>query len=129
MLKPIRLRSTAVFAIAVLTLTAGCDQISGLMGGGEDAEVVEEAPASPAPDAAPVSDNPFRDAVNAATNAANLAQTAKTPEEWQAVAKEWKTAIDLMKAVPEGDANREVAQQKATEYQKNLDYATQNAGS
>jgi pilus assembly protein FimV len=69
----------------------------------------------------------FREAVNAAQNAANLAQTASTPAEWQAVADSWEEAIALMKQVPESDPNYATAQQKAIDYQPNLDYAQQNA--
>lgn len=89
-----------------------------------------EAPApAPEPPAAtpPAAVDYFREAVNAAQNAANLAQTASTKAEWQAVADSWSRAIELMKQVPEADPNYAVAQQKAVEYQPNLNYAQQNA--
>jgi pilus assembly protein FimV len=65
--------------------------------------------------------------VNAAQNAANLAQTASTSADWQAVADSWSQSIELMKQVPESDPNYQTAQQKAVEYQPNLQYAQQNA--
>lgn len=133
----------ATFIAAVLlSLTAGCDIINSFTGGGGAEEpVVESVPAgepqaaspaspaaSPAAEAPPVSSaTPFRDAVNKATSAAQLTQTAQTAEEWQTVANDWQAAIALMQAVPEGDPNYAVAQQKAAEYQKNLEYAQQNA--
>jgi hypothetical protein len=40
----------------------------------------------------------------------------------------WEEAIDLMKKVPQSDANYALAQQKAVEYEKNLTYAKGNAG-
>ncbi|HSM81951.1 MAG TPA: hypothetical protein VLS96_09700, partial [Nodosilinea sp.] len=69
----------------------------------------------------------FRQAVNAAQNAANQAQTATTSAEWQNVADTWAVAIDLMQRVPESDPNYAVAQQKAVDYQPNQAYAQQNA--
>lgn len=69
----------------------------------------------------------FRDAVNKATTAAELAQTAQTSEEWSNVAKTWQESIDLMASVPQSDSNHEIAQQKFQDYQKNQEYAQSNA--
>lgn len=74
----------------------------------------------------PESGDVFRDAVNAATAAANLTQTAKTGAEWQAVADTWSQAITLMKQVPSSHPKYAVAQAKAAEYQTNLTYAQEN---
>ena len=106
----------------------------------EPEEPVAEEPEAPEPEPEatepeepdPVAEVPaeaqyFREAVNAAQNAANLAQTASTGEEWQAVADSWAQAIELMKKVPESDPNYATAQQKAVDYQPNLEYAQQNA--
>ena len=87
-----------------------------------------EAESEPAPAGeAPAEAQYFREAVNAAQNAANLAQTASTGAEWQAVADSWSRAIELMKQVPESDPNYATAQQKVVDYQPNLEYAQQNA--
>jgi hypothetical protein len=86
-----------------------------------------ESPTEPdQPTEPPVSDNPFRDAVNAATQASQLAQTATTKEDWQAVADGWEEAITLMQQVPDTDPNYETAQDRAVAYQPNLTYAQQN---
>jgi hypothetical protein len=74
----------------------------------------------------PESGDAFRDAVNAATAAANLTQTATTGAEWQAVADSWSQAITLMKQVPSTHPKYAVAQAKAVEYQTNLAYAQEN---
>jgi hypothetical protein len=76
---------------------------------------------SPPPD-------PWVTAVNKAIEASESAQTAATPEEWEAVSNLWREAIKLMQAVPESSENYEAAQQKAKDYQPNLDYARNNAG-
>lgn len=83
------------------------------------------APESTPPESAAVPDDPFRDAVNAATQAATLAQTAATPEEWSRVAEYWGSAVDNMKAVPTDHPKYDVAQDKVPEYQRYLDYAQQ----
>ncbi|HEY9652487.1 MAG TPA: hypothetical protein V6C95_17650 [Coleofasciculaceae cyanobacterium] len=84
------------------------------------------AKASPSPaakaSAKPTTD-PFRDAVNKAMNAANLTQTASNKAQWSTVASNWQQAIDLMKSVPQANPKYQVAQQKITEYQNNLNYA------
>ncbi|MFN6536805.1 MAG: hypothetical protein RM021_010580 [Nostoc sp. EkiNYC01] len=68
----------------------------------------------------------FREAVNKAINAANLTQSAKSPDEWKTVVSEWQGAIALMKNVPSSSPNYAIAQQKIIEYQKNLTYAQKN---
>ncbi|MDY7012874.1 MAG: hypothetical protein SVX43_04600 [Cyanobacteriota bacterium] len=132
---------TTLIAAGLLSLTAGCDFVNSLTGGGggEEPAATEPVPvegdpqtaepAAEAPQAAPASTTPFKDAVNKATSAAQLTQTATTPEEWQTVADDWQAAISLMQAVPEGDPNYAVAQEKVAEYQTNLEYAQQNAQS
>lgn len=70
----------------------------------------------------------FRSAVNKAMSAAVLTQNAKSEAEWQLVANNWQTAIALMKRVPNSHKDYGVAQEKAIEYQKNLDYAQSRLG-
>ncbi|MEH2338847.1 hypothetical protein [Nostoc sp.] len=69
----------------------------------------------------------FREAVSKAINAANLTQSAKSPDEWKTVVSQWQTASALMKTVPSSSPNYAIAQQKIREYQKNLNYAEKNA--
>ena len=71
---------------------------------------------------------PFQEAVRKATNAAQLTQSAQTSAEWQTVAKQWQEAITLMKAVPPSHPQYNIATQKAGEYENNLQYAKENAG-
>ncbi|MEH2461944.1 hypothetical protein [Nostoc sp.] len=69
----------------------------------------------------------FREAISKAINAANLTQSAKSPDEWKTVVNQWETAISLLKTVPSSSQNYTIAQQKIREYQKNLNYAEKNA--
>lgn len=72
------------------------------------------------------SDN-FREAVNQAISAAKLTQTAKRTDEWKIIVNHWQVAIALMNKVPSSSPNYSIAQQKITEYQRNLSYAQKNA--
>ncbi|MBW4548074.1 MAG: hypothetical protein KME25_27085 [Symplocastrum torsivum CPER-KK1] len=85
--------------------------------------VAQKASAPAAQASAPAT--AFYNAVNNATSAAELTQTAKTKAQWNTVATNWQQAIALMKAVPKANPNHKVAQQKVAEYQKNLNYAQQ----
>jgi hypothetical protein len=78
------------------------------------------ANSSPQPDS-------FREAVNKATSAATITQSAKSKDDWNLVASQWQEAIALMKAVPSSHPYYTVAQQKSIDYQRNLDYAQTNA--
>jgi len=67
--------------------------------------------------------DPFKMAVNRATNAAEMSQQANTKIEWEAVASQWQDAVELMKVVPAFHPNYRTARQKAIEYQDNANYA------
>jgi ribosomal protein S27E len=84
-------------------------------------------PASPAPSQPLQPDEAFRQAINTAGNAALLTQSAQTGQDWQQIAAEWERAIALLRAVPPAHPNYSTAQQKVGEYQRNLDYARQQA--
>ena len=114
--------SIAALTTSLLILLSGCSFSS-------------TAPESAADGLQPIQTDPpnqsiktdtFRDAVNKATEAANLAQTAKTSEEWSTLANIWQQATTLMQKIPASSPNYETAQQKAIEYQKNFEYAQGN---
>ncbi|MBD1921272.1 hypothetical protein H6F77_09230 [Microcoleus sp. FACHB-831] len=90
-------------------------------------EIPSVAP-TPVDSASPQSDT-FKQAVNKATSAATITQSAKSNGDWNLVTREWEEAIALMKAVPQTHPQHTVAQQKAIDYQRNLDYAQKNAAS
>ncbi|MBD2233436.1 hypothetical protein [Phormidium tenue] len=94
----------------------------------ETDQQIQEDSASSVTDKSPLTpqvSDPFGDAVRSATQAANLAQTAKASEEWSDVAKFWSEAIRYMQEVPANNTNYAVAQTKANEYQANFSYAQQ----
>jgi len=62
---------------------------------------------------------PLTQAFEAATNAAQLAQSATTAEEWSAVATAWSEAIQALQAVPTDSPEWLFAQRKTREYVEN----------
>lgn len=71
----------------------------------------------------------WRLAINKATSAAELTQTAQTKADWETVASQWTEAIELLKIVPSDHPEYDRAQQKIVEYQRNLEYAQRVAAS
>ncbi len=69
----------------------------------------------------------FREAVNRATSAVAIGQSAQSTDDWQLAANRWRQAVDLMKQVPKTHANYAQAQTKAREYQQHLGAAQQRA--
>ncbi|MEB3231387.1 MAG: hypothetical protein VKJ64_10285 [Leptolyngbyaceae bacterium] len=73
--------------------------------------------------------DPFRIAVETATEATELNKTAASGEEWRVVAEKWRQAIELMKAVPKNHEKYDAAQERALDtYPTNLAYAQGKAG-
>ncbi|MEM7769004.1 MAG: retropepsin-like aspartic protease [Cyanobacteria bacterium P01_A01_bin.37] len=71
--------------------------------------------------------DPYPDAINRASAAFNLSQSAQSHDDWLLVSNRWQQAIDLMATVPSSSPNHGNAQQKLTEYRRNLTFARQQA--
>ena len=71
--------------------------------------------------------DPFYDAINQATKAANLTQTAKSNQEWEEVSQSWINAIALLKSLPQNHPQFTLATQKVQEYENNLNYSRKNS--
>ncbi|MEM6592600.1 MAG: retropepsin-like aspartic protease, partial [Cyanobacteria bacterium P01_C01_bin.73] len=69
----------------------------------------------------------YAQGIERASSAFTFSRRASSPDDWRLVASRWQQAIDLMAAVPEGDPNRAIAQQKVQEYQSNLQAAQRRA--
>ncbi|MGF1460284.1 MAG: hypothetical protein ACFBSG_14820 [Leptolyngbyaceae cyanobacterium] len=72
-------------------------------------------------------DPAFAAGLSVAYEAATKTQAAQSQAEWQEVSTLWAEAIDTLKQVPADDPNAAIAQQKIQEYQKNLNYAREQA--
>lgn len=68
---------------------------------------------------------PLTAAFESASNAAEMAQTAVTPEQWSAVASAWAEAIQALQAVPADSPQWLFAQRKTREYLANQEIALQ----
>lgn len=108
-------------AIALLTLATGCSQMSPT-----STDPLGSLPAV-AQDSLVQSIDPFAEAIQYATRAANLAQTAQSAAQWDEVSKQWLQAIYWMQSVPPGNPKRAFAQKKVAEYMRYLAYAQQKA--
>lgn len=89
-------------------------------------EATGEATPEPSPEASP-SPDPWREGVNQAIEAAELAQNASTQSEWNQVQQRWQQAANAMAEVPQDHPKYETAQQKVNEYQQNAEVASQRA--
>ncbi len=80
----------------------------------------------PAPPAAEPSPEPqkqpdrFREAVNRASSAVVIGQSAQSASDWELAASRWQQAIALMQQVPSHSPNHGQAQAKVQEYQQHL---------
>jgi hypothetical protein len=84
----------------------------------------------PQPDNAARSlEDPFAQGSRQAMSAAELTQSAEYREEWSQVAILWQQALTQMESVPASHPSYEIAQQKQTEYARNLQYAQSNIDS
>ncbi|HSM83156.1 MAG TPA: retropepsin-like aspartic protease [Nodosilinea sp.] len=96
-----------------------------------DLSAVPEVDVAPAPTAASAPPTPapdtFREAVNRATSAVAIGQSAQSTADWQLAASRWQQAIGLMEQVPATSPNRAQAQTKAQEYKQHLAAAQRRA--
>ncbi|MGJ3252963.1 MAG: retropepsin-like aspartic protease family protein [Elainellaceae cyanobacterium] len=88
--------------------------------GASEAASTEQAPSSSNSD-------PYPEAINRASSAFNLSQSAQSQDDWRLVASRWQQAIDLMASVPVSSTNHATAQSKVSEYRRNLSFAQQQA--
>jgi predicted aspartyl protease len=69
----------------------------------------------------------FREAVNRATSAVAIGQSAQSKPDWELAASRWQQAIALMERVPPTSPNYAQAQTKAREYKQHLAAAQRRA--
>lgn len=69
----------------------------------------------------------FEMALDKASGALTISQSAQGAEDWRLIAMQWSEAISLMKTVPAQSPYKEVAQKKIVQYQQNLEAAQQQA--
>ncbi|HBB34896.1 MAG TPA: hypothetical protein DDZ80_01730 [Cyanobacteria bacterium UBA8803] len=126
------LRLPGVATVALLTFAAGSSSIS-------PSDTSENRTSSATTNSASltvVSDqipsncpqiDSFTKAITKAASAANLAQSAQSPQDWDLVVVGWLQAIEAMQSIPPDSPKRAYAQKKVGEYFRNLDIAQQKA--
>lgn len=80
----------------------------------------------PQPPSPPQSDT-YEEAIDVATSAVTISQSAVSREDWNLVANRWQEAIQLLKAVPASSQHHSTAQQKLSQYQNLLADAKQRS--
>jgi predicted aspartyl protease len=73
--------------------------------------------------ASEIESNSFEQALDKATSAFSISQSAKSPEDWHLVANQFREAIALMKRVPANSPYFPNAQTKIVEFERQLKYA------
>lgn len=64
-------------------------------------------------------------ALSTAYNTSVLTQSAQTADDWKAIQQGWQDAINQLSSIPDNSEQYPKAQQKITEYQTNLAYASE----
>ncbi len=128
------LRLHGAATLALLTFAAGCSSLS-------LPDIIEKTnlPSGATSGTRPVANSnspstcpqvdPFTKGIDKAMDAATLAQSAQSKQDWDAVVSEWLGAIEGMQAVSLESPKRAYAQKKVAEYLKYLDVAVQKASS
>jgi predicted aspartyl protease len=69
----------------------------------------------------------YSQAVNTATAARSISQSAITKEDWSLVANQWQDAVRLAQAVPQASSNYPLAARLLPQYQQSLSQARQKS--
>ena len=123
-------------AIALGISAIACDRNESVARSGNataNAATIASAPAAitPVPDtnalppAAP-QPKPFQAAIDTASGAFSIGQSATSSEDWHLVASRWQSAIHQLQTVPQSSPNYARAQIKISEYQRNFRVAQKN---
>jgi predicted aspartyl protease len=96
-----------------------------------DTEAVTPTVSDPSIDSAnapaPEVPDPYDRAIDRASSAFTISQSAQSLDDWRLVANRWQQAIALMQDVPPTSPHHAEAQAKIAEYQSNLAYAQEQA--
>lgn len=113
-----RLQLHSIATVALLTLVAGCSSTSPF-------NIIKNATSVLSAETSCPKIDPLAKAINKARNAATLAQSAQSKQEWHLVASQWIQAIEALQAIPPDSPRRAFAQKKVTEYLQYLGVARQ----
>ncbi|BAY98226.1 hypothetical protein NIES37_21740 [Tolypothrix tenuis PCC 7101] len=127
-------------ALAVLGFACSKDKQTTVTVDQKQPQLADKIAASPFVEASPLSDpesqppsepavqlNSFELALDKAAGAMTISQSAQSPDDWKLVATQFQDAIALMKNVQQESPNFTVAQIKISEYQRQIQYALNQA--
>jgi predicted aspartyl protease len=129
----------SIFILLLAGFLAGISACQESLFSSVDSAPPEPAPASetvtaspgettPSPETAPPSAaETYQQAIAKASSAFTMSQSAQSQDDWRLVTSRWQQAIDLMAGIPAATPQHQIAQQKLTEYRRNLAYAEQQA--
>jgi predicted aspartyl protease len=140
MLKPLRPRATLFLLSGMLVaVSAACfDSATVKSIPPEPSPSIAASPTSPSPASSPGSSSaaqstnsaqpdPYQLAIERASSAFTIGQSAQSRDDWRLVASRWQQAIGLLESVPASNPNHAQAQGKLAEYRRNLAYAQRQA--
>lgn len=114
-------------SVAILALTTSCSWTSMSVSGSKLSTNPSNSLVSVETPSLCQQGDPFSKAISKASSAANLSQSARSPQDWDLVVSQWIQAIESMQAVPAESPKRTFAQKKVTEYLQNLEIAQRKA--
>ena len=91
----------------------------------QSTQAPEPTPTPETPQASQI--NYYQRAINRASSAVAIGQSAQSQDDWKLAAGRWQQAIALLQEVPPENPNYSAAQQKIKEYQQNLAATEQQA--
>jgi hypothetical protein len=112
---------TPIVAIAVLTLSSCTLSQPSAVEPPPDSASADQGVASPAPAAAPSPQaaDPWAIALNQASSAVSIAQSARSAEDWQLVTRRWEQAIASLRQVPQSHAQFKQVASTIQTYEQN----------
>ncbi|MBD2310747.1 retroviral-like aspartic protease family protein [Desertifilum sp. FACHB-1129] len=125
-----------VLLVALTFLSAACRETTSVDSQSKayhtdpGADLLQPAPAPPPqPTPTPSTWEFYQQALDKAYSAASIAQSARSRSDWELVESRWQQAIAILQSLPADSPQHAVAQAKISEYQRNLNYAQQQANS
>lgn len=115
--------------LAIATTACSTDSTAGPAAVAPAAPTAQASPvaAQPSPTAKAAQPDPYRRALERASSAAVMGQSAQSQDDWRLAARRWQQAIDFMASVPPNSTNRAQAQTKIRQYRRNLAIAQSQA--
>jgi clan AA aspartic protease (TIGR02281 family) len=86
---------------------------------------IEESPPPQKAPLQPAEPDRFELALDKASGALTIGQSAQSAEDWRLITMQWNEAIALMQSVPVHSPHKAIAQKKIIQYRHNLKYAQQ----